>query len=154
MKRSNHARKLFFLTVMIVFLAISSLAKAAPPVLQTQYGPDGIEVDLIRCKVSDNVLSVAFLVRSTTEKSVSVDFDIEAVHYLANNKKYHVLKDEKGNWLSGPQNLRGGGSRIYLESSKDSKIVWYKFPAPPEDVKKIQINSDEIMPFDDVEVQR
>ncbi len=154
MKHGNHTQKLFFLMVMVVFLALGSLANATPPALQTQYGPDGIEVDLIRCKVTDNVLSVAFLVRSTAEKGVDVDFHIEAVHYVANNKKYQVLKDDKGNWLSGPQNLQSGGTHVYLSSSKKSKIVWYKFPAPPQDVTKIQLNVDEIMPFDDVEVQR
>ncbi len=159
MKYIKYTQKWFYLAVMTIFLAISGVANAAPPVLQTQYGPDGIEVDLIRCKVSDKVLSVAFKFRSTAEDgSVSVDIDTRVVHYVANNKKYQVLKDDKGNWVAGPLDLihKGvaSGTRIYLGDSKASKVVWYKFPAPPEEVTKIQINLDGIMPFDDVEVQR
>ncbi len=60
MKRIKYTQKWFYLTVMTIFLTIGGVANASPPVLQTQYGPDGIEVDLIRCKVSDKVLSVAF----------------------------------------------------------------------------------------------
>ncbi len=159
MKHIKYAQKWFYLAVMTIFLAISGVANATPPVLQTQYGPDGIEVDLIRCKVSDKVLSVAFKFRSTAEDdSASVDIDARVVHYVANNKKYQVLKDDKGNWVAGPLDLThkgvASGTRIYLGDSKASKVVWYKFPAPPEDVAKIQINLDGIMPFDDVEVQR
>ncbi len=157
MKHIKYTQKWFYLAVMTFFLAFSGFANASPPVLQTQYGPDGIEVDLIRCKVSDKVLSVAFLVRSTAEDaSVTVDLNVDEVHYVANNKKYQVLKDDKGKWLSGPKNRNDGSTHLYMASPKksDSKIVWYKFPAPPEEVTKIQINLDGISPFDDVEVQR
>ncbi|PIE82959.1 MAG: hypothetical protein CSA09_03985 [Candidatus Contendobacter odensis] len=154
----------------ILFLALTlsttwlstSMAQTA---LQTQYGPDGVEVDLVRAKIGGKVLSVVFAFRNTGSSSADVTYKIEDVHYIDNteSKKYQVLKDEKGAWLAGPIDYskkfiknkweRYPTTHIYLSEGK-KKIVWYKFPAPPENVTKIQINLPEISPFDDVEITR
>ncbi len=151
----ERTRKLFLFAALMFFLMVAGFANATPPALQTQYGSDGIEVDLIRCKVVGNVLTAVFSFR-TSERRVHKHLHVEQVYYIANNKKYQVLKDEKGAWLAAPKiNNLGGGPAAMLTIEKDKpKIAWYKFPAPPESVAKIQLNLDDITPFDEVEIQR
>lgn len=160
------SKHFFSIILMSLFLlAIGASTGIAQSTIQTQYGPNEMEVDLLRAKVSGQVLSVVFSFRNTsTSSSVNVTYDIADVHFVDNSesKKYHVLKDEKGEWLSGPIDFVkrdiGGWKRIpvtkvYLPKN-EKKIVWYKFPAPPENVTTIQINLPDISPFDDVEISR
>lgn len=137
----------------------------AQTVLQTQYGPDGMEVDLVRAKISGKVLSVVFAFRNVGKDSAKVQYYIADVHYIDNteSKKYHVLKDEKETWLAGPIEFvrqHSGGkwnkiavTNVYLNTG-EKKIIWYKFPPPPDGVTHIQINLPDISPFDDVEITR
>ncbi len=134
---------------MLFFLAVECAAGTAPKPLQTQYGPEGIEVDLVRCKVTGSVLSVAFLLRQSGEKNGWIDIETKDVYYIAGEKKYPVLKDKEGNWLSGP----GESFEEYIKPGKP-QVIWYKFPAPPNDGTKIQIGLEGVVPFDDIEVQR
>ncbi len=146
-------KKLFSFTVLTAFLLAAGIAGAAPQVIQTQYGSDGIEVDLIRCKVVGNVLTTVFQFRGSSAKEVSRYIKLSKVYYVANNKKFQILKDDKGSWLAAPD---GTDNESYISGIAQGKpqIAWYKFPAPPEDVTKIQINLDDFTPFDEVEIQR
>ncbi len=145
----------FLFTVLTVFLT-AGVVIAGPPVLQTQYGAEGIEVDLIRCKVTGNVLTASFLFRPPqggAKSGVEQNLTPEQIYYIADNKKYQILKDDKGHWLAAPclQDKRRTPVRLW---NKQTKVAWFKFPAPPEGVTTIQLNIDAITPFDDVEVQR
>ncbi len=162
MKSQRTLWTLFFALVLSVTWFSTSIAQTA---LQTQYGPDGVEVDLIRAKIGGKVLSAVFAFRNTGSSSSDITYKIEDVHYIDNteSKKYQVLKDEKGAWLAGPINyfkqyIKGKwenfpATHVHL-SEGEKKIVWYKFPAPPEGVSSIQINLPEISPFDDVEISQ
>ncbi len=161
--KPTHYLHVFFLTCFMALCCCS--ACLSQPVLQTQFGPDGMEVDLIRAKASGKVLSVVLAFRNSGNKSASVRYPVADVHFIDNtdSKKYQVLKDEKGAWLTGPtsfvkQFIANQWQKIAVTSvSVDSggkKIVWYKFPLPPNNVKTIQINLPGVSPFDDVEIQR
>ncbi len=132
---------------------MAGFANAEPPVIQTQYGPYGnIEADLIRCKVTGDVLTLMFKFRTQSQKTIDKRITAQQVYYIANGKKYHILKDEDRHWLCAPQ-VTGWGHHIEVAANW-SRIAWYKFPAPPKDVTKIQINLDDFTPFDEVEIQR
>ncbi len=152
----------FLVALMAALFLLPGSIFAAPSVLQTQYGPDGLEIDLLSAKVSGDVLSVSMMVRNPNDSGgTRVTFAIEDVNYIDNIKsqKYSVLKDEKGKWLAAPlSELKRGkeklfGTSIYL-SKGARNVLWYKFPAPPEGVSKIQINIPEFSPFNDVEISR
>ncbi len=152
----------FLVALMAALFLLPGSIFAAPSVLQTQYGPDGLEVDLLSAKVSGDVLSVSMMVRNPNDSgSADVLFAIEDVNYIDNIKsqKYSVLKDEKGKWLAAPisEMKRGDeklfGTSVHLYKGKKT-VLWYKFPAPPEGVSKIQINIPEFSPFNDVEISR
>ncbi len=152
----------FLFALMVALFLLPGSVFAAPSVLQTQYGPDGLEIDLLSAKVSGDVLSVSMMVRNPKDGNyVDILFAIEDVNYIDNIKsqKYNVLKDEKGKWLAAPisEMQRGDeklfGTSISLHKGKRT-VLWYKFPAPPEGVSKIQINIPEFSPFNDVEISR
>ncbi len=148
----QRTRNLFFFMVLAVFF-MAGFANAEPPVIQTQYGPNGqIEVDLIRCKVTGNVLTMIFKFRGLDRKEIYKGITAHQVYYIANEKKYHVLRDDDRHWLCAPE-VTGYTSDISV-SDKKTQLAWYKFPAPPKDVTKIQINLDDFTPFDEVEIQR
>ncbi len=149
----QRTKKLFSFTVLTVFLLAAGIVSAAPPAIQTQYGSDGIEVDLIRCKVVGNVLTTVFQFRNSSAKEVSRFIKLSEVYYVANDKKFQILRDDKGGWLAAPE---VANDRSYISGIAQDKpqIAWYKFPAPPEDVTRIQLNLDDITPFDEVEIQR
>ncbi len=145
----KHAQNLFLCMTMIFFLALECFANTTPQPLQTQYGPEGIEVDLVRCKVTGSVLSVAFLLRHPDEGKGWIALETKDVYYILGDKKYPVLKDNQGKWLSGS----GESFKEYIKSGTP-QVIWYKFPAPPDNGAKIQIGLKGVVPFDDIAVQR
>ncbi len=145
----QHARNLLFSITMIFLLALECFATTKPQPLQTQIGPEGIEVDLVRCKVTGSVLSVAFLLRHPGEGKGWIALATEDIYYVAGDEKYPVLKDNQGKWLAGP----GEYFKEYITSDKP-QVIWYKFSEPPDNGAKIQIGLKGVVPFDDIEVQR
>ncbi len=154
----------FLVTLMAALFLLPGSIFAAPSVLQTQYGPDGLEIDLLSAKVSGDVLSVSMMVRKPKDSgpySAELTFAMEEVNYIdnANSQKYSVLKDEKGKWLAAPlSELERGDERLFGTSihltEKERSVFWYKFPAPPKEATSIQINIPEVSPFNDVEISR
>ncbi len=146
----QRTKKMLLFLIMAVFLGVVTTANAAPPVLQTQYGNDGIEIDIVKCKVLKDVMTLVIVARHPGEGKGYVTIHIRDVYYIANNKKYHVLKDSEGSWISS-----NGGENLLGDLKKgQSRMHWFKFPAPPAEVNKIEIILDTILPFEDVEVQR
>ncbi len=143
--------------LMVALFLLPGEVFAGPSALQTQYGPDGLELDLLSAKVSGNVLSVSMMLRNPNEKGYpGVTFALEEVNYIDNVKsqKYSVLKDEKGKWLAAPlAELARGNEKLFGTSVTvgpgKRTVFWYKFPAPPEGVTKIEINIPEFSPFID-----
>ncbi len=145
----QRTKNMLLFLIMAVFLGVVTTANAAPPVLQTQYGNDGIEIDIVKCKVLKDVMTLVIVARHPGDGEGYVQIFPDRVYYIANNKKYHVLQDSEGAWISS----HGTGFSGYIKKGK-SLMGWFKFPAPPADVNKIQITLDKILPFEDVEVQR
>jgi hypothetical protein len=54
----------------------------AQTALQTQYGPDGVEVDLVRAQISGKILSVVFSFRNPGSSAADVTYKIADVHYI------------------------------------------------------------------------
>ncbi len=144
----QRTKNILLFLIMAVFLGAAGTANAAPPVLQTQYGNDGIEIDIVKCKVLKDVMTLVIVARHPGDGAGYVSINPQRIYYIANNKKYHMLRDSKGAWISSHSYFSD-----YVKKGK-SLMVWFKFPAPPADVDKIQITLDTIMPFEDVEVQR
>jgi hypothetical protein len=103
-------------------------------------------------------------------RDIDIKFKIQDVYYIAGGKKYKVLKDKEGNWLASPvvgdyiaepsdakyyaKNIKKGNIPVLRLTKHDPiKILWFKFPAPPEGVKEIVFQIPEVSPFD-VEIKQ
>lgn len=120
-------------------------------VIQSQPGPDGSQVDLLKVAVTGDVLTVTLRCTGPEKyNSKSMALDKISVIDDATAQRIGVLKDNDGKWLAS--NVSGN----YLGTACEAKpsIFWAKFPAPPATSKTVSINFPEIAPFDGVPVTR
>lgn len=132
-------------------LPILQITHAQPsPVIQSQETSfPGILAELIQCKRKKGVLTVKVRLKNTSSKGVKTWWrDVQKNVYLmdeANQKKYFILKDANGEYIC---NVDTGDIPPNM-----SKIAWFKFPAPPSEVKEISIILSLSSPFEDVPIE-
>jgi len=130
-------------------------APAANDTIATQdTNVSGIAADFTECKRKDGVLSVKIRLRNRTAAQVTVgifhDRNYDSYYFTAANKKYFMLKDSEGSYLT-PATDGIGGLNAYVAANGEY-TWWAKFPAPPAEVKKITFMSPLAPPFEDVPV--
>ncbi len=103
-------------------------------------------------------------------REIPIKFKVSDVFYLVNGKRYYVLKDKQGNWLASPvvgdyiaepinkeilkKHLKKEKiPALILDGDHPIKILWFKFPAPPEGTEEIEFQVPEVSPFD-VEIKK
>jgi len=179
---------LYCLPLVALLILILFYAQSAPAgqVLDEQFGPDGSKVELVKAKIRNGVLTLAvryihpWIEEKQKERKkrdedvylrrIPIKFKIGDVFYVANGKRYHVLKDKEGNWLAAPVagDFIGGPMgedalkekleknmvpALQIDQSHPIQVLWFKFPAPPEGVDEIEFQIPEVSPFD-VEIKR
>ena len=130
-------------------------APATPAAIQSQDANQaGVMADLTECKRGDGVLTVKIRYRNTTAKPVSLEVlfsgNYEKYYVTAGSKKYFILKDSEGAYLTTQANSFGN-----LNANLDPGGGWQwwaKFPAPPADVTKVTVITPITPPFDDVPI--
>lgn len=126
-------------------------AMPAQAAIQSQPGPAGSQVDLLKVAVTGDILTVTMRC-SSDEKINSESFDVQKISVIddATAQRIGVLKDNAGNWLAS--NVNGN----FLGTSCETKpgVIWAKFPAPPATSRTVSINLPEVAPFDGVPVTR
>ena len=143
----------FIAAAMAAFLFYGVSASQADPV-QTQMGLNGeMEADVLKAKVDGEVLTVTVAFRNTSDAKSIVEFKWSDVYFInkAQDKKYHVLKDNKGTWVASQ--VYYGGVRQTIDAGK-KKLVWFKLPAPPAADDAINLTLPVAMPFDGLKVSR
>jgi len=136
----------------LVLLLCSGLAFAGG--IQTQFAMRGdVEVDVMKAKVSGDILTIV-LAYKNNGGYIKLEENAGDVHYIEKDskKKYHLLKDETGRYLGDPIS----GSKLYVEIRKTGQrqMAWFKFPAPPEGVSKIDLSIPGVIPFDELPISR
>ena len=143
-------------------MAAAAPAPSSPPapasdVIQTlDSNVPGVAGELTQCKRSEGVLSVKVRFHNTSGKAVEFDIfhggndsEREKAFITAANKKYFILKDSGGEYLTSQG--EGGGLKVKLDPGQ-SYTWWAKFPAPPSDVKKLTLMTPVTPPFEDVPI--
>ena len=123
--------------------------------IQTQdTNTSGVAADLIECKRKEGVLSIKVRFRNVSSKSDSFGIfagrNYETYYLIASNKKYFMLKDSDGTYLTPAADGMG-----YLNvplAQGQSYVWWAKYPAPPADVTKIGFFTPVAPPFEDVPI--
>jgi hypothetical protein len=130
-------------------------APAPPGTLSTQdSNVAGIAADFTECKRKEGVLSVKVRFRNTTSAQAQIyvinSRNYAAFYVTAANKKYFMLKDSEGTYLTPAAD---GSGVLSVPLGKGEQYTWWaKFPAPPPDVKKITLMTPVTPPFEDIPV--
>jgi hypothetical protein len=129
----------------------------AQTVIQSQPGPDGSQVDLLKVAVTGDILTVTM--RCTSEdRHNSEMFRVADISVIddATSQRLGVLKDNTGNALASKFTKGSQPQHDYITAQCEQKpgVIWAKFPAPPLTSKTVSINFPEIAPFDGVPVAR
>lgn len=126
---------------------------AAPAVIQSQPGPEGAQVDLLKVQVTGDILTVTM--RCSSERSVNTEsFSVDDISVIddATAQRIGVLKDNAGKPLvSSPS---PNGTSLSTGCEKEPGVIWAKFPAPPATSPTVSINFPGVGPFDGVPVTR
>lgn len=133
----------------------SAPAAASPAAIQSQdSNQPNVVADIVQAKRADGVLSVRVRFRNTSTEKTQFEIvrgrNYDKFYVTAANKKYFILKDADGNYLT-PNDTGGGYLSIELNSGQ-AYTWWAKFPAPPEDVKKMTLVTPVTPPFEDVPI--
>jgi len=153
-------RIIVLLALATIFIITSSMFLSSPTVslvhaqsssaIQSQETDfPGVVAEIIQCRRKRGILTVQVRARNTSSKRVRVFWhDVKKDVYLmdeTNQKKYFVLKDATGDyiWSGSPGDI----------NPDTTKISWFKFPAPPADVKEITVVLPKCAPFEDVPIQ-
>ncbi|PSO57616.1 MAG: hypothetical protein BRC34_00925 [Cyanobacteria bacterium QH_1_48_107] len=121
-------------------------------VMQTQRGPYGMKVNLIKADVTGKLLTVEIQYvypegKGGAYASASTDYHIKDVSYIdtATSKIYGVVKEKSGSWMAAPLNDKEKVSLTVF--SGKSKTVWFMFPAPSPETNLISLNVPGVGPF-------
>lgn len=128
--------------------------------IDTQYGPDGLEVHIKKVSTNHNVLTVVFEIENTGDEEVEyLALPVSQVFYNTNDKKYPVLKDAEDKWLAST--IAYSNSDVSIFSHKEdlseyytftldagkTKIGWAKFEAPQDSDWPLDLSFPGISPF-------
>ena len=125
---------------------------AAPAAaIQSQPGPDGSQVDLIKLAVTGDILTATFRC-SSQEKINTTAFRVDQISIIddATSQRISILKDNSGDWVASSVS----GNAMMVGCEVKPGIFWAKFPAPPATSKTVSINLPDTAPFDGVPVTR
>jgi hypothetical protein len=125
--------------------------------IQSQPGPDGSQVDLMKVAVTGDILTVSM--RCSSDQSFnSESFQISNISVVedATSQRLSVLRDNAGvamvsdfNRSSGPEH-----DQLGAECGKKGGVIWAKFPAPSPSSPTVSINFPGVGPFDGIPVTR
>lgn len=143
------------------FPASSSPAQsAAAPgagVIQSQdTNSSGVVGELTEAKRSDGVLTIKVRFRNTGNQRSTVSFtswnapgDNEKFYVTAGEKKYFMLKDSDGTYLSTNSSENG----LVIQLNPGQTFMWWaKYPAPGVEAKKFNFVTPVAPPFEDVPI--
>jgi hypothetical protein len=114
----------------------------------------GVVGELIDCKRADGVLTIKVRFRNTSDKRI--EFPLlagrlyEQFYVTAASKKYFILKDSEGTYLT-TQTDSFGTLGVRLEPGQ-SFVWWAKYPAPPAEIKKVNLLTPIAPPFEDIPI--
>ena len=146
-------------TFFIMFFLVAGNWPVGPAAVAAAEGGDviqsqetnypGIVAELVQFQRKKGVLTVKLRVKNTSSGVVRVHFpDVKKTIYLMdpeNQKKYFLLKDATGEfiWSGDPWDVPANGA----------KTSWFKFPAPPTEVKEITFIAPNCPPFEDIPIE-
>jgi hypothetical protein len=131
--------------------ALAAASTGFPAAQETKW--PGVTVQVTEFARKGKNLSAKLRFTNNGTKQVRPGFYYTGTYVIdADNKKFEVLKDEKGTYLGS---LHTGYNNWWGEDLDPgaSLLVWMRFPAPPAEVNALTIQLDGMDPIDDVRIQ-
>lgn len=143
----------FILVNTVVLFIVGCGLISAADVVQTQESDiwEGVEADLTKISIRDNILTLRFKIRNTGNSSKTVEFYYKDCYLIdtTNQKKYFPLKDSEGQYIAGPKEKEWEGGRFRINLSPDSSAgFWIKLPVPTENPDEIDVFIPGFFPFE------
>ncbi|MGO8866397.1 MAG: hypothetical protein ACLQME_07850 [Alphaproteobacteria bacterium] len=118
-------------------------------------GVSGVVAEIVRCKRDNGVLEIRMRLRNTGDVDVSLTLipngARDGYYVVAGKKKYFVLKDSDGTPLGTPVNA--SDNRVIATIPKGGSYVMFaKYPAPPDDQKKVDYYTPLTLPFEGIPI--
>jgi len=136
----------------------ASFAAPASDVIQSQdMNTAGVVGEVIQCRRAEGVLSIRVRLRNNSSKEAKVylveNSEYERIYVTAANKKYFILKDAEGTYLTPAADYNCGSRGVCARLGPGDTYTWWaKFPAPPTDVKKLNLITPAGPPFEDIPI--
>lgn len=156
----------YFALALLTGLSFATLVSVVPVAAQTPAGgalsesqdvngAPGVVAEIVQCKREGGVLSIRMRLRNTgSEKSylkMVHGGSYDGYYLVAGNKKYFILRDSEKTPLANPTNTFGKDVETTIPTG--GSFVWYaKYPAPPNEVKKITYYTPITPPFEEIPV--
>lgn len=136
--------------------AAQAPAATPAPAIQTQAGPEGSQVSLVRAQVTGDVLTVQLSFQPVDDSYDSYDLDLDQVSVIddTTSQRYGVLRDAEKRWQASPVPDNNAEVARVIVNNGRPVVAWFKFPAPPATSPTVSINIPEVGPFDGVAVKR
>jgi hypothetical protein len=127
-------------------------AAAPPPIATTDSETPGVQLQVTKLKrLGDSVMLQFVLINNSDSSYDPQKLDASGLHRnadgiflldLAGKKKYEVVRDSDQQCLCSHD--------LQPMAAKSRLNVWAKFPAPPDNVKKLGVVVPHFLPMDDV----
>ena len=155
-----HVRIKAMMKRLILAAAIASASPAmSQQFLDTQYGPNGVEVHLLKASVANEVLTVAFMLENTTGSRQSlISLGITEVAYTTADTKFPVLRDVNDQYLASTITYEKNADQFIFAAVADDEntisldeeerqVGWVKFEAPDASEWPIEVSLPGVSPF-------
>lgn len=126
-------------------------------VIQSQPGPDGSQVDLLKVAVTGDILTVTLRCSGDREYNTE-SFRIGNISVVedATSQRLSVLRDNAGVAMVSDYHKAGTPEADTTQTNcgKRPGVIWAKFPAPAASSPTVSINFPGVGPFDGIPVAR
>jgi hypothetical protein len=151
-----YARSVYWCFAILLILGLGTLIAAE--IIQTQENEtlEGVEADITRLSIRNDIMTLRFKVRNSFNKTRTIEFYFKDFYIIdpANQKKYFALKDSDGQFIGGPKEKEWEGGRFRVSISTDSSAgFWVKFPVPADSTDTIDVSIPGFFPFEEISLQ-
>ncbi len=140
----------------LALLVLVGSAKAEPgaPLASSDTNMAGVIADVTECKRKEGVLTLKIRLRNTGEGKTRVELikrrNYDEYYLTAGSKKFFILRDTEKTPLAPEADNVGG---IDVEIPANGAYTWWaKYPAPPAEVKAVNVYTPLAPPLDDVPI--
>ncbi|SCZ68597.1 hypothetical protein [Epibacterium ulvae] len=136
-------------------LAISSLLSTtalAQEYIESQPGPNGVEIHLKQVQLRNNQMTVVLVVENTSDEGIEfAGGDVNDIYVVTSDKKYPVLTDSEGQFVGAPiaQAFDAWFERTQFEDLEPNSTQqsWFKFEAPADSDWPVELALPGVIPF-------